>query len=1223
MDYLGQTKKLQKIFWSALFLLLSIVLVSHRGLAQTGRGVIKGTVQDATKAVVPGAQVTVTNSSTNISQNAQTNEAGLYYFGAVQPGPYTVVVEVTGFKKWEGKIELQVGQTAVVDVGLELGSAETTVEVVGAAPPITTESAEVADVKDSQRIRQLPLNGRLISNLFNLTPGVEGGDSGDPNVLFPGANPRVNGLKVGAAEMLLDGVSLVDRFGGGMARVQPGLDTVQEFRIETVGSSAQYSRPATITLLTKSGTNAFHGSVFETHRNNAGGLRARQRQEGETSAKLIRNEFGASAGGPIYLGSLYDGRNKSFWFAAYEGLRQRQSRFAQDVVPTPAMWAGDFSGLVDVDGNQYQIYDPLTTDANGVRQPFLNNIIPSQRLNPFYKAMQELTALPTDATPPYQGPNFEKFYPANSDINTFTIKGDHRFSDKDSLSARFTRSRRQAKTLGGVYGNPAVGVEGPGSLRQDVKVYDPSSQHTHVFSPTFLNELLVAGHRSNNSSGTLGDLTDWAGTLGLPNPFGVTGWPTFYASEAGYTYVYFAFDGDNRNDQQLTSYIVEDNLTWVKGKHSMKFGGKYRQEGNNVRELQQAQGSHDFSYAWTALYDAPNDAPVPYTGSGLASMALGLPTTLRNQYNRGYYYFRQKEFGFYFHDNWKVSPRLTLDLGLRWDKWTPYTEKYDRLVQLDLDTFANTFQVITPKNVRMEDLPGIPPSVLSSWAARGLTWKTANELGYPSNLFEADNNNLGARIGAAFKITDKTVLRGGYGEYFWPMPLAQILQASRTNAPLNLGYSSRFSRFDDTDTYGLRNAPNPEFFIPDATVDIGAGGLVSPFAQSFRAFDGRNWRDGRAQSWHLSLERELMRDTSVRVSYIGDHGRDLEQVFAANSRVEYNYVLNTGQAPPGNRDLMRVNPDWNLGGSKNRTGYSNTHSAQVELERKYSNGLAFQWFYTFTRSRTTTDAGGFTNGGGGGINATDGQNTVPEPLQLLGQPNLSYDERLHLIYQNSSNIPAHRIRYNGIYDLPFGQGKRFGSGVSGGFNHLIGGWQVAFIGDWRSGFWRSVSSGRYLQGDPTLSPDERLIMNIFGADQRLWFRGDFDPTFATGVSQDALQALVPVDQAQRVLRPLGPNFDNRIPLQLADGSIRLTSLGETLNPNARAFYQGPGAWNDDIAVYKNFKITESVNVRFSADFFNAFNHPNDVDPNTTPGLQDLSIQRNDPRIIQFSLRFDW
>ncbi len=213
---------------------------------------------------------------------------------------------------------------------------------------------EVANVKDSLQIRQLPLNGRAITNLFDLTAGVEGG-----------GNPRVNGMKVGSTEMTLDGVSLVDRFGGGISRVQPGLDTVEEFRVETAGSNARNSRPATITLVTKSGTNEFHGSAFATHRNNAAGLRARQRQDGNSAAKLIRNEFGVSAGGPI----IHD---KTFFFAAYEGARVRQNQFSETSVPLPSMWNGDMSNLYPDLENLTTVYDPFSTNAEGLRQPYAN-----------------------------------------------------------------------------------------------------------------------------------------------------------------------------------------------------------------------------------------------------------------------------------------------------------------------------------------------------------------------------------------------------------------------------------------------------------------------------------------------------------------------------------------------------------------------------------------------------------------------------------------------------------------------------------------------------------------------------------------------------------------------------------------------------------------------------------------------------------------------------------
>ena len=285
--------------------------------------------------------------------------------------------------------------------------------------------------------------------------------------------------------------------------------------------------------------------------------------------------------------------------------------------------------------------------------------------------------------------------------------------------------------------------------------------------------------------------------------------------------------------------------------------------------------------------------------------------------------------------------------------------------------------------------------------------------------------------------------------------------------------------------------------------------------------------------------------------------------------------------------------------------------------------MAFQWFYTYTHSLTTTDAGGFTSGGGS-INAS-GTSTfgVPDNTQLIGEPNLSYDQRIRLGYFNSGNIPAHRIRWNGIYDLPFGTGRKYGGNASKALNHVIGGWQIAFIGDWRGGNWIGVSSGLYLFGDPTLNADQRLVMTYGGRQQRLWFRGDMEPSRATNVDQTALQALVPLNRALRVVRPIGSDFSNRVPQLLANGTYRLTSITDNVNWNARNFFRGPGAWNQDISLFKNFRITERLKTRFTADFFNALNHPNDGGVSGSTGLQDLSVQSNDPRIIQFSLRVEW
>lgn len=1177
---------------------------------QTGTGVVRGTVTDANQGVVPGVEVVIVNLNTNISRRAVTNDVGIYYVGSVPIGNYQMTVQLPGFNTWTTRFEVQAGQTVVINPELEIGELSTTVDVVGAAPVINTEAMEVSDVKDFQRIQQLPLNGRTVSNLFNLTPGVEGG-----------GNARVIGQKVGSLEITLDGMSIVDRFGGGISRVQPGLDTVQEFRIETVGSDARYSRPSTVTLVTRSGTNDFHGSIFETHRNNGANLRARRREETTgDAAKLIRNEFGVSAGGPVWLGDFYDGRDSTFWFFSYEGLRQRQDEINISAVPTDAMWNGDLSNLVDQNGNLTTIYDPLTTDENGIRQPFPGNVIPENRIHPFARAMQALTARPTNNLNPVLSNNLENVYPDKTDDNTMTMKFDKVISEADNLSVRWTRGTRGSRTEGGVFGNPVDASAGLGTSRQDVIVNNVTVNYTHTFNPTFLNELLVGANRSNKSSGTLADPVPFADQLGLPNPFGQTGWPTLYAS-GSYPWAYW--DGDNRKDEMLTGATVEDNVTWITGNHTIQFGGKFRREHNNIRELQQAQGSHSWGSTWTAQYDPVGDQAVSRTGNGFASLLLGLPTFLSNQFNRGFFYFRQSEIGLYAMDKWKVSPRLTVQLGLRWDKWTPYSEANNRLAAIDVNTVFDRFEVMTPNDHDIRSLPGIPPAVLDSWEARGLNYTTADAVGYPGGLFRADNNNFGPRLGLAYQLGDRTVLRGSYGEYFWTMPLSQILQTSRTNPPLNLRFTTEPNFTDGSGNWTLRNAPGPDHFV--GQVDVNTEGIVfiPDNAQGAMMWDGRNWEDARSQAWNVTLEHEIFRDTAVRLSYLGNHGSSLEQRNSINSReAEFNFVARTGEAPSGNRDiLLRQNPDWNLR-YLTRTGFSNTHSAQIEVERKYSDGIAFQWFYVFTRSLTTTDVGGFTSGNSS-INSTGGNRRVPESIEIMGAPDISYDDRLKLIYFNSTEVPPHRIRYNAIVDLPFGQGKRWGTDASGFVNALVGGWQVAAIGDWRGGLWSSVNPGRYQFGDPTLDADERAEMTIFGRRQRLWFRGDFDPTQATDVTGGSLESLVAADPTQRVVRQLGPNADNRLPQELTDGTVRMTPIGDLYNPDSRAFFRGPGRWNVDFSLFKHFYFTETMNMRVTADFFNVFNHPVDVNPNSTTGLQDLSRQANEPRTIQLSVRLNW
>ena len=510
-----------------------------------------------------------------------------------------------------------------------------------------------------------------------------------------------------------------------------------------------------------------------------------------------------------------------------------------------------------------------------------------------------------------------------------------------------------------------------------------------------------------------------------------------------------------------------------------------------------------------------------------------------------------------------------------------------------------------------------------------MSWVTADSIGFPSGLLPADNNNFAPRLGVAYRLGSKTVLRGGYGIYYWTMPLSQILQSSRTNAPLNLRFENSLSDQNGTKyNYAIKNVPAANDFIGKAQVNTGSIVGISQSAQPIMPWDIHNWSDNQAQEWTFTIEREVMKETALRLSYIGNHGSNLEQRWRWNDpEAEYNYQLRTGLIRPSNADLRRVNPNWTSGccnAPVKHNGYSNTNTIQAELERRYSKGLAFQWFYAYTHAMTTSDTGGFSYGGSG-INSSSAGSAyaVPERGLIMGEPNLTNDQLLRLGYANSTEVPAHRVRWNGIWDLPFGKGQKWGNSASKGLNYLIGGWQIAFIGNWKSGNWMGVSSSAYLFGDPQIPADQRIEMNIFGRRQLLWFKGDFDPTQASGVDMAKLTALVPLDRSQRVLRPVGSAFDNRVPMKLADGTYRDTPVTDMLNWNARNFMRGPGAFSQDASIFKNFNFTEAKRLRFTADFFNAFNHPIDLSPNAGTGLQDLSQQSNDPRIIQLSLRFEF
>jgi hypothetical protein len=406
---------------------LSLALIVPPASPQASTATVSGTTRDQSGAVIPDATVTLTNKNTNISSTATTNESGAFVFPGTLPAPYSLVVEKVGMQKFEGSLLVQVQQNAVVDVVLKVGSTATEVVVQDVTPQLNTSNATLGHVLERTRIEQLPINGRNVTTLLQTVPGMEG--------------TRAFGLREGSYEISLDGSSLIDRNYGGVFNRQPGLDSIQEFVVENNSSSAKFTRPTSLVLTTKSGTNQLHGSLFETNRNNAIG-KARSRTENYTKAPFLnRNEFGASAGGPVYIPKLYNGKDKTFWFFGYEGLRNIAPQTQQWNVPSEAMRNGDFRQLVDTQGRQSILYDPWSTNAETwARIPFPENRIPTQRQSPLSKSLIAITPQPTL---PNINPNVDFNWvgpvPGFQRSWTSSTRIDHRITQKDQFYASYTQ----------------------------------------------------------------------------------------------------------------------------------------------------------------------------------------------------------------------------------------------------------------------------------------------------------------------------------------------------------------------------------------------------------------------------------------------------------------------------------------------------------------------------------------------------------------------------------------------------------------------------------------------------------------------------------------------------------------------------------------------------------------------------------------------------------------
>jgi len=714
-----------------------------------------------------------------LQQNDHSNQEGYFEFTALAPGDYTVLIKAEGFAAWEGRLTLRVAQNAGLEATLKAAANSQSIDVVDVTPVTDRVDPTISDVKESTRIQSLPLQNRNFVNILNFSAGVvAGGFAGQGN-----SYTRVNGIPGGSMDYLVDGQTATERFTNELQRVPQPVPTIQELKVTTSNGSAEYSRPGMVEVVTKSGTNDFHGQLFELNKISA--LQAHSLGQLGPNNFLVRNEFGGNVGGPLRIPGLYNGRDKTFFFVDVEAVRERSAADARYTVPATAWKAGDFSSYTDYTGNPVTIYDPLTTTYNAatksyVRSPFPGNKIPDSRINPIAKKIMGYIPDPTTNAPYYLGYNYQvPNLRAKSDSTLITAKLDQMIGI-NRLSARYTHTDQDIFGAGYFLNN---------RVRQNGG-HNGAISYTHIITPNLVNETRAGVQLFHAYSGPQILSPPITQTLGLPTYPGTIAWPSFYYQDPTNNYAFDGIDRDNPKDSPNAAINFGNNLSWSKGQHSMKLGFQYQHVAVTTSEVGQPGGDYSFSGLFTSQMDptvaatGTYNVQLPDTGFALADFLLGdVDYAGLNQYP--VFHTRQGYYAAFAQDDWKIRSNLFLNLGVRWEYWTPFVDHDGRAATLDLTT-AGGPTVVYPGS----GSPNVDASVLQAYQAAGLKFSSAAAANFPTNLWNMERKNFAPRVGFAYQVDQKTVFRGGYGIYYWAMPLVQYHQNTRKNAPFSYSYQS-------------------------------------------------------------------------------------------------------------------------------------------------------------------------------------------------------------------------------------------------------------------------------------------------------------------------------------------------------------------------------------------------------------------------------------------------
>lgn len=1118
---------------------------------------ISGTIQDSTGAVVPIAEITVINEETGIRWEAKTNQTGIYTVPLLQPGMYRINVKADGFRPVNRTgIVLRVAQTAQLDFTLELGAASESITVNETAPLLDAGSNAIGAVVDPEKVESLPMLGRNSNALMTLVPGVRATRQTTLNAVLESHYQffSINGSRPNQSQFMLDGGNNTNLTFNG-PEYSPQVEEVEQFRIQTSNFSAEYANSGggVINVVSKSGTNEFHGSLFDYFRNNV--LSANDffsNSSGRARPVLRYNQFGGTVGGPIV-------KNRTFFFFAYEGLRQKSPTVVTTSVPTDFQKSGDFSKTLASNGQLVTIYDPATTrpDPNNpgqyLRSPFADNRIPQGRIDPVSAKIQSYYPAPTSAGNLYTGlNNFFFTGPSVRETDNFSGRVDHQLNSSTLLMGRFSRANLSAWQNPATFG--ATNMASPG--------YSTKPQHhpyaigkmTKTFSPTLFGEFVVSWARWFYQSFGLSNGFDPT-QLGFPSYLSTNsisqGFPSIAPGEMSSLGSYFnEYDVSDR-------YEGKANMSKVAGRHIMKFGGMYGMGKYTTRLANNSTGAYSFSAAFT---QGPNPVVSSTTnGFGYASFLLGAMsggthnvTELNGNYTQPYY-------GIYFQDDFKITPRLTLNLGLRWEYESPRVEADNRVSNFDFNSTTN---------VNGTTLRG------------GLMFPGVN--GVSSANWNPNRKNFAPRIGFAYNFGDKMVFRGGYGIFYsnsWG-------NGRNNNALPQNGFvcstPSATSLDNGLTPYAVLSNPFPTGFCK-ATGS--SAGLLTTLGQNIFVLD-RNANQPYVQTWNFNIQRALPLRIVADIAYSGSRGVHLMGIqewdqlapqylqlgSQLNSQVPNPYYGIIPQGPLATPTItlgqsLRPYPQFQGVSTRNANyGNSTYHAMLLRVERRMSQGLTITAAYTVSKEIDDMIPS---------VNGFPGESFSGAPPQNFY--NLRGERAL------SSWDTPQTLVLSYLYELPFGPGKAL-LNYKGVVGHIVGGWQINGNTTFQSGFPLQVNGGN---GSGSFAGTQRPNWN--------------------GVN--ATLGGPPTDRLSRYFDTSAFSFN--APFTFGNAP--------RIMPNLRS----AGVNNFDISVFKNAQITERFRLQFRAEAFNAFNRVQFGVPNTSINSTAFGVvnsQQNIPRNIQLALR---